>query len=997
MGVYPIDFNAPRLGRVKHSDMTTIFASTLQAFSALHMPHQGGREPCKAGKPVYRHGCLFLQVELICGLGIMGYNWDPFPSVLSPMHLLKLIKLSRRWAPCLFLALALLLPFGCKNKKLSASAVPTAPQAFDLRVESQANPLGLGTTSPRFSWSIADPDRGATQDAYRILVASSEQLLDSDQGDLFDSGRTASSQQLFVPYAGAPLSTRQRYYWKVQLWDESGLLGPWSETGTFDLMPDPSEWTASYLWDGTQVDNDTAYLRTSFTLDQPANLAKIYVSAHEELSLWVNGTHVLYGPAPADPYKGMRVVALDVTALLAEGENVFAGRVNWSGSDGGAGVRGEPAFILEADIDLVDGTRTTLVSDATWRVLADTPYDESAPLRGPSFGRATVVEDFDARLEPLGWRSPGFDDSTWDPATVVQPLYQLSAQRVPSQTIVEELPALSASLDQASGAIVVDFGRNVSGWISLRIPNANAGDRLTVWYSEELQAGRIIRDRDEISDMWDAYTCAGGGSDVWEPDTGYLGFRYIEIEGYPGDLNLADISLMRFGTPLEQLGNFSSSSVALDDVYRICLETQESCAQGLLVDCPQREQAQHMTDALIQGDNLASHYRETNLLAKCLRDIRDGHLGGGILQSRYPSERLTIIPEWSLSWIHGIDLAWMQTADTELLSELYPVLVQVLDDFGARIDPATGLLLTLPISSYGFQGLDVSTPGLATLNCLYYEALRVGKDAARTLNNITDEMRFSDAQITLGESIRANLFDGTDRYLDGIGSSSKIQLSSALPILFGIETGARAQALAESVRQDILQAGTVGGYYVTRALRLWDFGDELLSAFEDDADEHWGNMLLQGATTTFEDWEGSYSLAHAWSAYPMARVLDTLVGIAPLGPGWSQVEIRPRIADSLSFAEGTVPTPRGDVFARWEAGSDLLSLTLTTPANMPALVSLPFGDLNDVLITEGGQVLFEEGQFMPTVPGITYNGIEIDYLLLNLVPGSYEFQISGTP
>ncbi|MBN2513762.1 MAG: hypothetical protein JXB18_12560 [Sedimentisphaerales bacterium] len=53
-----------------------------------------------------------------------------------------------------------------------------------------------------------------TQTAYRILAASSAVLLDRDQGDLWDSGRIASSECIAVPYNGKSLVSGQRVFWK---------------------------------------------------------------------------------------------------------------------------------------------------------------------------------------------------------------------------------------------------------------------------------------------------------------------------------------------------------------------------------------------------------------------------------------------------------------------------------------------------------------------------------------------------------------------------------------------------------------------------------------------------------------------------------------------------------------------------------------------------------------------------------------------------------------
>lgn len=80
----------------------------------------------------------------------------------------------------------------------------------------QVNPLGMDNAHPVFSWQLASPERAQAQTAYRILVASSAELLDQDQGDLWDSGWVQSDQSMQVRYAGRPLASRHCCYWKVK-------------------------------------------------------------------------------------------------------------------------------------------------------------------------------------------------------------------------------------------------------------------------------------------------------------------------------------------------------------------------------------------------------------------------------------------------------------------------------------------------------------------------------------------------------------------------------------------------------------------------------------------------------------------------------------------------------------------------------------------------------------------------------------------------------------
>ena len=104
---------------------------------------------------------------------------------------------------------------------LSACSSP-ATSVGRLRCEYLDNPLGVDTARPRLSWELASGERGQSQSAYRVLVASTPDKLADGQGDLWDSGKVVSGETAQVAYAGKPLDSRQICYWNVTSWDQAG-------------------------------------------------------------------------------------------------------------------------------------------------------------------------------------------------------------------------------------------------------------------------------------------------------------------------------------------------------------------------------------------------------------------------------------------------------------------------------------------------------------------------------------------------------------------------------------------------------------------------------------------------------------------------------------------------------------------------------------------------------------------------------------------------------
>ena len=117
-----------------------------------------------------------------------------------------------------------------------------------LRCEYRVAPLGVDRPLPELSWIVTSEARNQVQTGYRILVASSQALLDSDQGDLWDTGKVTSSDTFGIAYAGASLKSHQACFWKVMVWDGNDAPSQWSETTSWSMgLLDPSEWQGDWI------------------------------------------------------------------------------------------------------------------------------------------------------------------------------------------------------------------------------------------------------------------------------------------------------------------------------------------------------------------------------------------------------------------------------------------------------------------------------------------------------------------------------------------------------------------------------------------------------------------------------------------------------------------------------------------------------------------------------------------------------------------------------
>ena len=109
------------------------------------------------------------------------------------------------------LILIICLVDSCKQKENPGSIVT------NLRTEYTINPTGIDNPMPQFSWIVSDERPGACQTAYRLLVATSTDLLEESKADLWDSGKQRTKQNSHIIYGGKSLKSCSRYYWKVKL------------------------------------------------------------------------------------------------------------------------------------------------------------------------------------------------------------------------------------------------------------------------------------------------------------------------------------------------------------------------------------------------------------------------------------------------------------------------------------------------------------------------------------------------------------------------------------------------------------------------------------------------------------------------------------------------------------------------------------------------------------------------------------------------------------
>lgn len=109
------------------------------------------------------------------------------------------------------------------------------------------DPLGFYDAEPVMSWKLPASGAGKAQRAYQVVAATSADRL-PDRPDLWDSGKVESEQSVYVPYGGAPLSSRDTVHWQVRFWDEQDQPSPWSQAARIEMgLLSNSDWRAKWI------------------------------------------------------------------------------------------------------------------------------------------------------------------------------------------------------------------------------------------------------------------------------------------------------------------------------------------------------------------------------------------------------------------------------------------------------------------------------------------------------------------------------------------------------------------------------------------------------------------------------------------------------------------------------------------------------------------------------------------------------------------------------
>lgn len=810
-------------------------------------------------------------------------------------------------------------------------------------------------TSPRLRWKISSTERDWVQERAEV------ELIGPDGVALSAACEGPSSVDVRWPFGAPPVVGGHRIRVRVKstregwsLW--SDLQSMWVSAGfgasppPLLCHPSPSRVAAPVL------------LRTSFDLPEEVVDARLVVAAQGSYDIELNGEpisdHVLAGGWPAFGDR-LLVDEHDVTSHLCQSENAVRVWLAGGWFTEAYGHLGnttrfygdQPGIAMRITVALASGAVIVIDENSPWEI------SDAGPLRSSSIYQG---EDFDARLLEEAWNEHG---PSWVSAARRDVTARFDLRAAPPVRRTETLPVVEWWRTN-DGTILLDFGQNHAGRLRMHV-RGERGRRLVVRHAEVLEHGRLATRPLRHAAARDTFVLAGDSAgETFEPRFTFHGYRYAEIDGWPGEFDPGAVESEVIGSDLRRIGHFACSDPLVDRLHDNVIWSTRSNFLALPTDCPQRDERLGWTgDIQVFAPTSSFLYDDNAFLQSWLVDLRlEQEARGGRVPVIVPDpirdilspaaawgDAATIVP-WTLYERFGdtavlehqfesmkawVDYVWAR-ADAGIWHEAF--------QFGDWLDP------TAPPEA---PGQAMTDPDLVATAYLTRSCELTARTAAVLGRREDEELYWSRADTT------RQAFLTTFMRTDGL-LSSDTPTAYSLALVFDLVTDPAVRArlgdrLADIVRAGghLIQTGFVGTPIICDALTMAGHAADAEALMFQTQCPSWLYAVTKGATTIWERWDslledGSVNPGEmtSFNHYALGAVADWLHrrvgGLAPAAAGYRIIAVAPVFLSRLDWAESALDTPYGQVATRWERrGDGAIDVSVEVPPNVQANVDLP--------------------------------------------------------
>jgi alpha-L-rhamnosidase len=871
----------------------------------------------------------------------------------------------------------------------------------NLRCENLTNPLGVDVTAPQFSWEIASSAKNMLQSAYEIRVKGPSAS--------WNSGKIASAESVHVPYQGTALGAGEKYFWQVRIWDNQGKSSPWSEAAYFQMgLLQPSDWKAQWIEPGYEEDTlnfPSPLFRKEFSASKKISSATAFITSHGLYEGFINGKKIgnsFLTPGWTSFSNRLQYQQYDVTSLLAQGGNAigvalgngwYRGYLVWKNHHE---IYGKTlALLFQLQIKYADGTSEIIGSGNSWK-------SSTAAVR---YSELYHGETYDARQEQPGWSSPKFDDAKWSGVTIKnydnKILLSTHNETVKSHETLHPIKIIKTP----AGETVLDFGQNMVGFVQVKA-SGKAGDSITLYHAEILdKKGNFYTENLRLAKQSNVYILKGNGTETFQPHFTFQGFRYVKIEGYPGELNPENFTGYVLYSDMKPTGTFSTDNSLVNQLQHNIQWGQKGNFLDIPTDCPQRDERLGWTgDAQAFSRTATFNFAANSFFDKWLRDVAADQFADGSVPFVIPdvlgpgnggsagwADAATIIP-WNMYLAYG---------DKRVLETQYESMKKWIGFMQSR---STDNLWNkgFHFGDWLFYRPDDDNDGRAAITdkymiaqCFYAHSVQLMINTAGVLGKKEDADKYSSLLNDIKVAYRKEYMTPGGRLV------SSTQTAYVLALNFDMLPEELRKSAADRLVANIkdydghLTTGFLGTPYLCPVLTRFGHNDVAYSLLMQKTYPSWLYPVTMGATTIWERWDGQKPDStfqtpsmNSFNHYAYGAIGDWLYrSVAGLDtyddqPGYKHSVIKPHPGDSLNQVNADYKTNYGMLSSHWKKEGGSFYLTVEIPSNTTSTVFIPATAAESVKEISTGK---------PGSPKLQFSGLEDGYVKVELGSGKYQF------
>jgi len=870
-----------------------------------------------------------------------------------------------------------------------------------LLTENRINPIGIDVAQPGFSWQLMSEKRNTMQSAYEIKLVSGKQTL-------WNSGKILSDSSVHVAYKGNALQSDKKYQWQVRVWDNYNNASPWSAPAFFQTgFLNVSEWNAKWITPGYVEDSTmrpSPLLRKEFSSNKKISNATAYITAHGLYEAYLNGKRI--GDAYLTPgwtsyNKRLQYQTYNVTDLIKSGSNAigvmlgngwYRGYIGFNDNNNYYGK--DIALLMQVTIEYTDGSKQTILSDESWK-------SSTGEIRYAEIYNGEIIDN---RVNKTGWMLSGYNDAGWSAVKTADLSKKVLTATENEPVKKHETFKPVNIITTPKGEKVIDFGQNLVGWVVMKI-KGKAGDSIVVSHAEVLDKdGNFYTDNLRAAKATDIYVLKDDNEEIFEPHFTWHGFRYIRLEGYPGEINPENFTAVTLYSDMPVTGTFSSSNSLINQLQHNIQWGQKGNFLDVPTDCPQRDERLGWTgDAQAFSRTASFNMNVNSFFSKWLKDVyADQQNGvvpfvipnvlGGATSSAGWADCATIIP-WNMYLAYG---------DKKILEQQYASMKAYVESIH-RVAKDNLWNTGFHFGDWLFYRPDDDNDGRAAVTdkyliaqCFYANSTQLLVNAAKVLNNTADAEMYSALLQQIKDAFVKEYTTASGRLVSGTQTAYVLALNfDMLPENLRAQA---AQRLADNIKSygNHLTTGFLGTPYLCHVLTRFGYDDLAYTLLLQDTYPSWLYPVKMGATTIWERWDGekpdsSFQTPgmNSFNHYAYGAIGDwmyrKMVGLDTYedGVGYKHIKIQPHIGGGFTNASASLKTYYGTTSSAWNINGNETAMDMEIPANTTATVYIPAA--NAEAVSESGKSL--------SANTIKTTGTENGYVVVELGSGKYHFVV----